>query len=89
MAKKKEGPIRVHHNEVILVVPAGPPNGTVLVMALQCGACKFAFEGRYSMAQLSQGFPHETCPECSRENYVPYTISGRNDGRGGKTIEPR
>lgn len=81
MAKRNVVPIRIFSNDVHEVIPAGPPNGTVLAMNLVCGNCKFKFEGRYSMAQLAQGFPHETCPECSTVNYVPYTISGRNDAR--------
>lgn len=81
MAKKQEKPIRIFSNEVFLTIPAGPPNGTILAMNLVCGNCKFRFERRYSMAQLSIGFPHETCPNCQTVNYVPYTISGRNDAR--------
>lgn len=79
--RKRVKPIRIGHNEVYLVIPAGPPNGSILAMNLTCGECKFKFEGRYSMAQLEQGFPHETCPNCNTVNYVPYTISGRNDAR--------
>lgn len=79
--KREVKPIRIHSNEVREVIPAGPPNGSILIMSLVCGECRFKFEGRYSLAQLAQGFPHETCPECDTINYVPYTISGRNDAR--------
>lgn len=76
--KERVPPTRVHSNEVYQVIPQGPPNGTILAMNLVCGKCKFKFEGRYSMSELSIGFPHETCPNCATVNYVPYTISGRN-----------
>lgn len=81
MANKRVKPIRIGYNEVREVIPAGPPNGTVLVMNLICGnpECKFKFVGRYHMAQLSDGFPHETCPNCQTVNYVPYDLSGRSN----------
>lgn len=80
--RKKTGPpVRVAYNEVYEVIPAGPPNGTILAMNLQCGACKFWFKRRYSMAQLDEGFPHEVCPNCEQENYVPFRSSGRGDAR--------
>ena len=76
---KHTKPIRIGYHEVRQVIPAGPPNGSILVMNLVCGECKFKLEGRFSMAELNEGFPHVTCPNCDTVNYVPYSISGRNN----------
>lgn len=76
--KRRVIPIKIGHYEVLQVIPVGPPNGSVLVFNLECGNCRFKFEGRYPLAQLAQGFPQETCANCDTVNYVPYTISGRN-----------
>ena len=77
MADKKT-PIRVAYNEVEKVTQSSGANGSVLKMALRCGACNFLFSRSYSLAQLAEGYPHEECPNCKQMNFVPYTISGRN-----------
>lgn len=76
--RRNTKPIKIGWHEVINIAPAGPPNGAQLTMKLYCGECDFYFERIYHMAQLAQGFPHETCENCGAVNYVPYTISGRN-----------
>lgn len=82
MAKKRVKPIRIGQHEVFNVAPGGGANGALLSMTLTCGNCAFQFRRTYSMAELSLGFPHETCENCSTVNYVPYSISGRNNAHG-------
>lgn len=70
-------PIRAAAHEVYNVAPGGS-NGATLSINVMCGECRFEWGISAHMAALSQGFPIETCPNCSTVNYIPYSISGRN-----------
>lgn len=78
---KRDKPIRCKYNEVVGSFPGSGANGSLTEIYIECGNCGFGFTNIYTMAELSVGFPHEVCENCSTLNYVPYTISGRNDVR--------